>query len=116
MHSIVLGEFWMKRSTKAVALPDRDDLIIVKSNRLGPAMTFRDDRRTNENSRDGLVQTLDNDFIFKTVDLGTERVSAHRDVQQTQGELVFPILDVLGHEDHSHASPPDRHSRCRPLP
>lgn len=85
---------------------DGDDVAVVFGEGFDPFTGPGYDGRSDEDSGDGFFDAFDFDFVFKTVDLGAEGVSADGDVEEVEGVLVA-AFDFFGHEDHAHAGAPD---------
>jgi len=104
----------VERSSEPVPFANRHHLAFVLRNNLNLRPQLRHDWGADEHRQARLIQSTDRYFILKAVHLRPESVPADGDVEKAQRKLFRSAFHLTGHQDHSHAGPPNRHSSLDP--
>jgi len=111
MDAVATSELGVERRGGQRPLADRDDPTgggVVPRRHSGQHLDagpgLLDPRRPDEDRVEGGVEPDDVEVGLEGVDLATERVAAHGDVQPADGLLVGgAVLEPVGEEDHAGA-------------
>lgn len=105
----IVGKLGMERGAQEGALPHCHDASLVFGQDVDFRSGGRDDRRSDEDSRDGFGQPFHADRVLEAMDLGAEGVAAHGDVEYAEAVLI-PTFYGGGHHHQAHTGPPNGHS------
>ena len=103
----VVGEFGVEGRTEAAPFADGDGLALVFADRVDVGAAMGDDGGADEDGGHGFGDAVDIEGVLERVNLRAEGVTADGDVEEAEGELVGPFLDLFCKQDHAHAGAPD---------
>src|SRR4051812_5874948 len=100
MDAVVAGELRMERRRKDRALTHEHGLVIDASKYIDGLTGALDDRRSDEDAVERLVETVDSEVGLEAVDLAPERVAAHVHVEHAEADLVVATVEDLLSEEN----------------
>ncbi len=116
MNAIVATHLGVERRRHQVALPNGDDSTggLPRRDRrkdLDLRAGLLDPRRTDEHRVHGIGETVELDVTLERVDLTTEGIAPHRDVESAERLLAVDAAgDAVGQHDHPGAGAERRHT------
>src|SRR5581483_7602184 len=109
MQTQVAGELGMEGGGQDVSLAAQDWVVVDAGQDLDVVADALDVGSANEHGRDA-SHAVDFEVGLEGVDLASERIAAHFDVEDREAALVWPTVeDDLRQEDHPRTRPEGGH-------